>query len=395
MLVAMPDSVHTWRWMRMVARSDAAILLFPAYRALLRAAEDFRTIRLQQVGPGLAPGLWVIEPEDIWTPDDEAENRAWGYVPWRHSHLPDAILAGANRLQQCIERFQPHLLHSMEIQLAGYLALETARRAGGSFPTWVLSNWGSDINLFRKIPDHQDRLARVCSRMDFYLPECARDRKVARDLGYRGPDLPIVPASGGVPTSELSGLATEPPSRRRTITVKGYHGWSGRALLALSAVMLAHEKLAGYAIRVPLASQPTQRWIQKIRQTYGLDIESAPYEPDHAAALRRLAQSRAIVGLGISDGISTTLLESMAVGVFPIQGSTACADEWIECGRSGYVVSPDDTRAVADALIAAVEDDALVDRAAIINRQTIQERWDIKTNARIVWDIYERAAARA
>ena len=55
-------------------------------------------------------------------------------------------------------------------------------------------------------------------------------------------------------------------------------------------------------------------------------------------------------------------------------------------------VSPDDTRAVADALIAAVEDDALVDQAAIINRRTIQERWDMKTNARIVWDIYERAA---
>jgi glycosyltransferase involved in cell wall biosynthesis len=394
LVVAMSASVHALRWIRMVARPNAAILLFPVYKEPV-VPEDFGIIRLDKVTADLAPGLWLVEPDDVWQRGDTVRNLMHGYVPWAHSFLTGVRMASPNRLQACIERFQPDLLHSMEVQLAGYLCLETARRMRRRFPTWVLSNWGSDIDLFRKIPEHQSRLAQICARIDYYLAECARDRKVAHSLGYRGPDLPIIPASGGAPAEELAGLATEAPSRRRIITVKGYHGWSGRGLLALSAVVLAREHLEGFAIRVPLASAQTQRWVRKLRRRYGLDIENLPYEPDHAAALRRLAQSRAIVGLGISDGISTTLLESMAVGVFPIQSSTACADEWIECGRSGYVVSPDDTRAVADALIAAVEDDALVDRAAIINRQTIQERWDMKTNARIVWDIYERAAARA
>jgi glycosyltransferase involved in cell wall biosynthesis len=84
----------------------------------------------------------------------------------------------------------------------------------------------------------------------------------------------------------------------------------------------------------------------------------------------------------------------MTVGTLPIQSSTACADEWIEHGRSGFIVSPHDTRDIADAIIRAVLDDALVDKAAEINLRTVRSRWSAKANAGCVWEIYGRAAAR-
>jgi glycosyltransferase involved in cell wall biosynthesis len=99
--------------------------------------------------------------------------------------------------------------------------------------------------------------------------------------------------------------------------------------------------------------------------------------------------------VGISDGISTTLLESMAVGTFPIQSSTACADEWVECGRSGFVVSPWDTGAIADAIYRAVTDDDLVDQAAAINLRTVTSRWSAALNGAKVWEIYDRITAGA
>ena len=242
---------------------------------------------------------------------------------------------------------------------------------------------------FPKLADHQERIRRVAADRLIW-PSALRDQQVACDswavLRRRSP------ASGGTECRHWR-LASAPSVATTDDSVKGYHGWSGRALLALSAVALAHKCLGGYRIEVPLASSAVQSWIEKMRAELGLDIHVAPYVADHEHAIDRLARARAVVGVGISDGISTTLLESMAVGTFPIQSSTACADEWIECGRSGFVVSPWDTGAIADAIFRAVTDDDLVDRAAAINLRTVTSRWSAAVNGAKVWEIYDRITA--
>lgn len=393
LIVGMHTSVHVVRWARMIARDDVAVLIFPVYHIPGQSFGPIESLRLSDVAGDLPAGVWAVRADGVRQGYDDFVDRCRGFVQWRHSFLSEAILGAPGRLKACIRRFRPDLVHSMEVQLAGYLCLETARRMGSAFPPWLLSNWGSDIALFRKLPEHQERLRQVCRRIDFYLAECARDREIARDLGYRGPDLDAIPASGGADPQALAAFAQHAPSARRTLIVKGYHGWSGRAGIALSGVILARRHLAGYAIRVPLASSPVLKLIAHMRDVLGLDIREERYESDHGAAISRLAQARAVIGMGISDGISTTLLESMAVGAFPIQASTACADEWIECGRSGFIVPPHDARAVADAIEAAVHDDRLVDGAARINQATIAERWDLTRNAGKVWQIYERVLA--
>ncbi len=393
LFVGMHNSVHVMRWLTMIQRPNATLLLFPVYVVDVPLPDGVSYIALSDVSRDLGPGIWVVRSTDIDRRRDAYIDRVHGYRRWRHSFLGDATIAAPGRLRRCIERFQPSLVHSMEVQLAGYLCLETARRMRRRFPPWILSNWGSDIALFRKLAEHRDRIRRVCERIDYYMAECARDQQVARDNGYRGPTLPVMPASGGVDVAALASKVRAPPSRRRTILVKGYHGWSGRALLALSAVALAHKCLGGYRIEVPLASSAVQSWVEKMRAELGLDIQVVPYVADHEHAIARLAQARAVVGVGISDGISTTLLESMAVGTFPIQSSTACADEWIECGRSGFVVSPWDTEAIANAIFRAVTDDELVDDAAAINLRTVALRWSAAVNGAKIWEIYDRVTA--
>jgi hypothetical protein len=205
----------------------------------------------------------------------------------------------------------------------------------------------------------------------------------------------VIPASGGADVAALAARAPVPPSQRRKLLVKGYHNWSGRALLALSALALASRALRDYRIEVSLFSGPVIAWTERLRQEFGLDIAISAYLPEHSHAIDRLAEARAVLGVGISDGISTTLLEAMAVGTLPIQSSTACADEWLEHGRSGFVVSPYDTEQIADAVVRAVTDDALVDQAAEINRQTVMARWSFTTNGMQVWDIYDRVSTRA
>ena len=80
------------------------------------------------------------------------------------------------------------------------------------------------------------------------------------------------------------------------------------------------------------------------------------------------------------------------MGSFPVQSSTACADEWIEDGKTGLLVPPDDPEAVAGAIRRALTDDDLVNRAAEINSRTAAERLDKKTIAPMAAGIYRTVA---
>jgi len=53
----------------------------------------------------------------------------------------------------------------------------------------------------------------------------------------------------------------------------------------------------------------------------------------------------------------------MVMGAFPIQSWTSCADEWVEDGRTGLLVPPDDPDAVEAAIRKVLTDDGMVDRA--------------------------------
>ena len=92
----------------------------------------------------------------------------------------------------------------------------------------------------------------------------------------------------------------------------------------------------------------------------------------------------------ISDGISVSMLEAMAMGSFPIQSCTACANEWIEHGVSGMIVPPEDPDIIEMAIRMALSDDELVNRAAEINRRVVQERMDSDRLKQEAIEIYSR-----
>ena len=51
--------------------------------------------------------------------------------------------------------------------------------------------------------------------------------------------------------------------------------------------------------------------------------------------------SRIYIGCSISDGISTSFLEALIYGAYPIQTDTSCANEWVEKGAKASLVQLD------------------------------------------------------
>jgi glycosyltransferase involved in cell wall biosynthesis len=86
------------------------------------------------------------------------------------------------------------------------------------------------------------------------------------------------------------------------------------------------------------------------------------------------ASARIYVGISLSDGISTSLLEAMAMGAFPIQTSTACVDDWFVSPQQGVSVDVMTSVAVAQGLSRALEmDHYLAFQASHENRVKISK----------------------
>lgn len=393
LFVAYSNSVHTARWIRQLDGLGWDLHLFPSVDTGLthshfknitvhhsiysdQPARD-RSVR-QRGLPIVFPGL---SPYIAWT-----GRKALKYgLPGYHS----------TRLRRLIDELRPDIIHSMPIQPSGYLVSSVSRKYTSEFPTWIVTNWGSDIYYFGRLASHKDRIKEVLSECDYYSCECQRDVHLGRQAGLKGEVLPVLPNTGGFDLERVAQLRQPGrPSERRVILLKGYHDWAGRALIGLKAIALAADALNGYRVGIYLANRRVRAAARSLSQSTGIQIDIIPFVP-HEDMLRLYGQARISIGLSISDAASTSFLESIVMGAFPIQSCTACADEWITDGETGMIVPPEDPETVARAIRQAVSDDALVDRAAELNARTVKERLDQKIIRPQVIAMYERIAAEA
>lgn len=391
MVVGLSDSVHTFRWLDMLLGRGVRFVLVPVYEApLVRQRHNIRKVATaDDLAACSDADLAVFDLKSVHAAEIEKVQAAIGQDRWHPSWLNGLMLTEPGHLVVAIQRLRPALVHSMVVQIGGYLTLRAKEYLKDEFPLWLLSNWGSDIFLFRSVPEHRQRILKLVASIDGYHAECERDIRLVRQLGFRGMLFPRLPASGGMDFSTFRPLeAFQLPSRRREILIKGYHNWAGRALHILSAIHLAADELRPYRIRVALATDEVRHAVETMAIADNLNIVIEPYLPKHSDALMRLGDARAVVGLGIADGISTTLLEAMSVGTFPVQGARSCGDEWMTDGVTGILVCPHDVHSLSDALRRVATDDALVDAAAPVNRGVVEERWNSSRNAGVAVQSY-------
>lgn len=382
LFVAMPDSIHTARWISQIADQSWDIFLFPVF--LARSGLDLRNLTVfesfiprPRVKENYVRSIWWTIPFFL---ADFVVSRIKGV---KSNYFTTRVLA------IIIRWLQPDIVHSLEIQHAGYMTLDAKNILSKKFPVWIVTNWGSDIYLFGRLTEHKDKLAAVLANCDYYSCECQRDVMLARDLGFKGITLPVVPNAGGIELGNVSKMKSIAlPASRRMIILKGYQNWAGRALVGLQAMRYCADLLQDYTLAIYMGSPEVLIAAELFSQDTKIPVLAISSVP-HDEMLRLYDRSRIYIGLSISDGISTSLLEAMAMGAFPIQSGTACADEWIVDGQSGFIVPPEDPQAVAEALRRALTDDLLVNRAAEINAQTIAQRLDSSVIKPQVIKMYE------
>ena len=287
-----------------------------------------------------------------------------------------------------IKRVRPTHIHFHETQHAAYLYNPIAHHPKNNFEgKLIVSTWGSDLIFYGKTQSHHQKIAQVMSWTTLLTSERREDFEIAVDHGYSGKFLaPVYITIGN--NREIHDLRKT--SERVLVVIKGIQDTHGRALNALESVeRLASEmNLSKYKFRVFSASRDVRPKVEQMQQINGLDIQVLPRMPKNEL-MNYFAEARAYLGLAISDGLSTSMVEAMANGAFPIQSENSAAPNFLKAGVTGGVVNPWKIEEIAQILKSALTDDVLVDLAAATNLETLTKKYNWQIGLAKIKEVYE------
>jgi len=354
-LVCMVDSIHVARWIAQFEPSEVEFTLFPSTpnRRVHSMIKDMMAkngnIRIVPFGGKLSIPLWGI---DLVFSDHV---RGW-------------------LLRRMLKRDQPDFVHALELQHGGYVTSRALEDASLK-TTFIATNYGSDIYWFQQFPKHLAKIKKLLARANRYSAECNRDVDLAKKYGFTGEVMPVFPNAGGFSFEQLN-RELIPTSERKVIAIKGYEGWVGRASIAVESLYSLVNELADYRIVFYSCNAKTSRLVKKLKRRTSLKVETyGKGDLSHSQMLNLFMSARIYVGLSLSDGISTSLLEAMAMGAIPVQTNTSCANEWLISGESGYLISLDKVGDVKDSVRKILElSQGEIDDWSSKNKKILTER---------------------
>ena len=356
-LVCMVDSIHVARWIAQFDPTEVKFILFPSgpnrrvhpkIVEMIELGKQFdNQMTLVPFGGRLSLPLWAL--------DRFFSDRIRGFL-----------------LRRVLKKTQPDFVHALEFQHAGYVTIRALEDKSVKTP-FIATNYGSDIYWFQRFARHRGKIEKILKRADYYSCECERDVGLAKQLGYTGAVLPVIPNSGGIDFNSLP--EPLPFEQRRIIAVKGYDGWVGRARWALLALEELKEEINGMQIVVFSADSKVARLARRIEKRSGLSFKvHKKGSLSHEQMMELFSASRIYVGVSLSDGLSTSMLEAIANGCFAVQTSTACSEGLLVEGVNGLTIR--------DLSQTGVRVDL---RLALSASKSVQEPTDLKLRIRALY----------
>jgi glycosyltransferase involved in cell wall biosynthesis len=121
-----------------------------------------------------------------------------------------------------------------------------------------------------------------------------------------------------------------------------------------------------------MAGEPyALQWIERLNINSAVELKPVLPYTKMAEVFR---QAQVVVSPSVHDGTPNSLLEALACGCFPVAGDLDSIREWIKPGENGLLTDATDPQKLADAILAALGDKSLREKAAGLNKEMILER---------------------
>jgi len=355
--IGMLDSIHYARWLSQFTNEGYRFLIFPSKR-------------FRKVHPLLASLLMAKDNKSSFRLVGGTQHvRCAGYFDYlfvESLSLVGLVNHRVKRLTKVLKTTKPDFIHALELQGAGYLLTEVNPEILKPSKL-IVTNWGSDIYYFRNSENHLNRIKQVLRIANYYSAECQRDYLLARELGFKGVELPCIPNAGGFDFKD-SDSDFFLPSIRTQIIIKGYGGLFGRADLPITILTDVARMFPKYTYFIYSVTPDILRLIKKLPKNVRNKIRVSHIGSGltHAEMQLEFRKSRVYIGCSESDGVSTSFLESLINGAYPIQTGTSCANEWVQQGAQASIVSFS-LLEILNEVQFSLKNDKAVDLAAINN----------------------------
>ncbi len=306
---------------------------------------------------------------------------------------PLTIRPASQRLAIFIERVKPDLIHAMRIPYEGMLAAEarllrSSPLRSSSSARLIVSSWGNDFTLHAPSSRLMNQYTRQTLHVtDAFHADCQRDVRLARQWGLDSskPTL-VAPGNGGIRT-EIFHPNSKPVDQPVIINPRGFRPYvRNDAFFKAIPMVLARQPTAKFICTSMAGESQARRWIRDMNINHAVELlPSMPYT-QMANAFRR---AQIVVSPSIHDGTPNTLIEGIACGCFPIAGDLESIREWITPNENGLLFDPNDPQSIASAMISAIEDKDLRNKAAKRNQEIISSRAEYDQNMERVEEFYK------
>ena len=312
--------------------------------------------------------------------------------PLRYVLGPLSLPPYQARFRTLVGEIRPDLVHAMRIPFEGMLANATPE----GIPL-VVSIWGNDMTLHAHGSILMRSLTRrTLRRANGLIADAARDIRLGHEWGF-APDRPtlVVPGAGGIRFDEIEAasrsgtLPEELPDVPIVVNPRGQRPGSLRQDVFFQSIPLVLEKIPQALFICPplVGDAESEHWVESL----GIRSNTKLWPRlDQAQMWVLFKKARVFVSPSIHDGTPNSLLEAMACGCFPVVGNIESMQEWIAPGVNGLLVDAASPRALANGIIAALENPALCATAKNENTRIITERAEYKRCMAVTEAFYQK-----
>jgi len=364
LIIGMFDSIHLARWLKQFDDECIDFTLLPSKKYKNINPELTKLITSNKLASYAL--IWPYKLNYISGYVDFALNKIWNTLK---------INFRINLLRNILIKSNFDYVHALEIQGAGYLYSELPKDIIDRNQL-ILTNWGSDIYFFSKDEKHNEKISKVISIASYYSAECERDYELLESYHFTGEKLPCIPNGGGFSKDEINSYKNL-ASERNLILCKGYGGIFGQAQLAIPAIDASLARFNNLTAFFYSVTDDIESSVISLKRKYAnrVDYSTVTNSLSREKLLNLFSKARVYIGCSKSDAISTSFLEALTYGAYPIQTNTSCANEWVDKGARATLVGLN-TIEISKALESIIKDDNLVNLAQSNNMKVARKYLD-------------------
>lgn len=275
-------------------------------------------------------------------------------------------------LAKIIQEWRPDIIHTLGLfdgQGGLYFFNVRKRFSLQNIGIWVIQvRGGADTFLRRYDPEIEKQIMDMFHECDQIIADNYDNLEYIKKLGYENKiaNIAPVPGTGGINLKDNRDLQRIilPSARQRIIYwPKAYEGLPSKALPILEAIKLAWEKIRPCTIYLTAINNETEAWLATLPEDIKKNCIASLRLP-RDQALEIMKRARVMLAPSLMDGVPNVLYEAMAYGAFPIVSPlepikpVVKNEENVLFARNLYPAE------ISEALVRAMSDDDLVDRAA-------------------------------